>query len=262
MPSSAAKLTQPMRLSAVIDPSLLLTPSSLFSLGLATAFTPCSLGMIPLTVTYLTNEDVVVSGKEEATPDVIPSFLFALGLTLAYICSGTVLLLALSVPSQQLQIQGLGKGISAAVTAAAGASIAGAIEIPIFNGPVFEGRGGNEDEYSVFGSTYLRPVLLGATTALSSTPCATPIVAALLSQISANSGGILSASPLLLSYGLGVSAPIVIFSKLGSSAAIEVVKRTGESSVRLQKLMGLGLMTLAFYQVLVLFWGDPGLFFV
>ena len=127
---------------------------------------------------------------------------------------------------------------------------------------MFEGRGGNEDEYSVFVSTYLRPVLLGATTALSSTPCATPIVAALLSQISANSGGILSASPLLLSYGLGVSAPIVIFSKLGSSAAIEVVKRTGESSVRLQKLMGLGLMTLAFYQVLVLFWGDPGLFFV
>ena len=120
MPSSAAKLTQPMRLSAVIDPSLLLTPSSLFSLGLATAFTPCSLGMIPLTVTYLTNEDVVVSGKEEATPDVIPSFLFALGLTLAYICSGTVLLLGLSVPSQQLQIQGLGKGISAAITAAAG----------------------------------------------------------------------------------------------------------------------------------------------
>ena len=63
---------------------------------------------------------------------------------------------------------------------------------------MFEGRGGNEDEYSVFVSTYLRPVLLGATTALSSTPCATPIIAALLSQISANSGGILSASPLLL----------------------------------------------------------------
>jgi cytochrome c-type biogenesis protein len=223
------------------DPSNLLSSIPvMYSAGLLTSISPCVWGLLPLTMSYISN----AAGERKDKATTIPTLAFAAGLASVFCTLGLV---AASVGGVVYGNSGntnvLLPLVSNGICCLMALQLLELISLPIPNlkplpfsrtngdkqGVMFiDGRGkiiSKEDKSSEQGSL-LRTFLLGGSSALVASPCATPVLTSILAFVASSSNPLLGAL-LLLCYTLGYSTPLLITAATGGQALIKL-KEMGE----------------------------------
>ena len=246
----------------------------LYTAGLWTSFSPCSLGLLPITVSYITTAANERSDKNTT----LPTIAFALGLAMVFT--------ALGVSASMLGGVFGGRGdtlsslllaaVSSLVSVFMGLQLLELINIPLpsldfrlrsavlekgkQSNSLFDADGGlimenlNSDEDSsekIKGAdqdqmnessgefaVLLRTFLLGGTSALVASPCATPVLASLLAYLAVASSSISAGNELakgalwMLSYTFGYSTPLLFVGATGGQALVNLqnMKKNGDKS--------------------------------
>ena len=242
----------------------------LYGAGLLTSFSPCSLSLLPLTLSYIaagtTEQRNSIIGDNDskdssAASSLLPTLAFAAGLSSVFVLLGLSVALAgagvFGATTQAGSDDGtvdVGKfllaALSSGVSIAMGLQLLELVRIPL---PSFEldvdklmtssGDGGDiaeseiefdEDgnlvpvtvasaiatdpsEKSSFGGSLLRTFLLGGSSALIASPCATPVLTSILAYVATSRDPIVGAV-LLFTYTLGYSTPLLVIGATGGQA--------------------------------------------
>jgi len=248
--SASSMMSSTSTTGSVIPPNFAL----LYGAGLITSFSPCALGLLPVTMSYIST----AAGEREDKTALFPTIAFAVGLASVFCGLGLSAALLGGVFGQAG-----GGGIlgpigttllavgSSGVSAAMGLQILDLIRIPLpsfeLNVPVNEvavaggpamssiiiDEDGNispamfseasDQSVNVSQSQkddamgLVRTFILGASSALVASPCATPVLTSILGFVAA-SGNPTLGSGLLLTYTAGYSTPLLVMGATGGGA--------------------------------------------
>lgn len=236
--------------SGVIPVTYLLV---LYFAGLLTSFSPCSLGLLPLTVSYIST----AAGERSDKGAFFPTLAFAAGLAFVFVGLGLSVSLLGGIfggssdgnsPLLSVTLVLLSSGVSIAM----GLQLLEIINIPLPSVEIdlpflSEGKSGeeavssseisfdengdlvppsnnnnNNDEKSMTRSSgetgsLFRTFLLGGSSALLASPCATPVLTSILAFVGASQNPILGSS-LLFTYTVGYSTPLLLIGASGGQA--------------------------------------------
>ncbi len=187
----------------------------IFTAGLLTSLTPCTLSMLPITIGY-------ISSYDETTPKPFSGFIqslwFALGMATTLAGLGIAATLLGKVYGQ------IGIGVPLIVGAIA--ILMGFNQLELL--PLRMPAGLGLDWISKDLPRGVRSYLIGLTFGLVASPCSTPVLATLLAWIGSTQNPLLGAG-LLLSYAIGYVAPLVLAGTFTSSLKkiLEVRKWSG-----------------------------------
>jgi len=211
--------------------------------------------MLPLTLSYI----LAATGERKDKSSLLPTLSFSAGLASVFCGAG----LAVSYLGKNiLQGSEVGPFFSGVISVTMGLQLFEIINLPLlsFDGPSIEDGGEDDNGLAVFLRTYL----LGVSSALVASPCATPVLTALLATISTSDTGV-SGGLLLLGYTLGFLTPLVVVSATGSQALMKAQSMSGEGSWAgavgkwVTPLSGGFLVYYGTGVVLESVWGDPSL---
>jgi cytochrome c-type biogenesis protein len=281
----------------------------LYTAGLWTSFSPCSLGLLPLTVSYITTAAQERTDKNTT----LPTIAFAMGLALVF----TALGVSASLLGGVFGGGGGGEGTLSSLLLAAVGSLVSVlmglqllelIEIPLPSldfrlrsavldtanqkDSLFDSDGGlimenlkgsgtvngaddttqqqHKDDNNEFAGL-LRIFLLGGTSALVASPCATPVLASLLAYLAMASSSISTGNELtkgvawMLSYTLGYSTPLLFVGATGGQALVNLQNAKNGNDWRstlgqwITPLTGGVLIVFGMNGFLVALLGDPSL---
>jgi cytochrome c-type biogenesis protein len=267
----------------------------LYTAGLWTSFSPCSLGLLPITVSYITT----AANERRDKNTILPTISFAIGLALVFTALGvSASALGGVFGSSNSGSSGGGEGgelrsllvaaASSLVGVVMGLQLLELINVPLPSldfrlrnaalngvrgeeeengrkrksgdgGSLFDKNGGlvldnlqSSREETVNGeeavpeetddgsdnnnderASLLRIFLLGGTSALVASPCATPVLASLLaylasasSSMAASSGDVSKGAAWMLSYTLGYCTPLLIVGATGGQALVNLQKNS------------------------------------
>jgi len=227
------------------------SPTSLIILyfaGLLTSFSPCSLGLLPLTISYISS----AAGERQDKGTFIPTLAFAAGLAFVFCSLGLSASLLGGVLGANSGTRSLVLTLlSSIVSIAMGLQLLDLISIPLPSldlseskffgflnkqslgeGPSSElafdeegnllppGKTLSEPETTKSASgigAIFRTFLLGGSSALVASPCATPVLTSILGFLAATRDPALGAI-LLLTYTIGYSTPLLIVGATGGQA--------------------------------------------
>eukprot|EP00550_Attheya_septentrionalis_P007158 CAMPEP_0198284056 /NCGR_PEP_ID=MMETSP1449-20131203/3589_1 /TAXON_ID=420275 /ORGANISM="Attheya septentrionalis, Strain CCMP2084" /LENGTH=422 /DNA_ID=CAMNT_0043980965 /DNA_START=184 /DNA_END=1452 /DNA_ORIENTATION=- len=277
------------------------TPSSLAVLylaGLLTSFSPCSLGLLPLTVSYISN----ATGERSDKAALLPTLAFAAGLA-AVFCGlglsvsllggvfgatnngdsvlGTLLLTALSsgvsiamglrlldlvdIPLPSFEFNLPSSLTTSPVNVNVNVNQSGGISSaddnddimssvvsfdedgnmvppsPMMNQEVSENGATATDNVNVpdvsnnnqgqgGAAALFRTFLLGGSSALVASPCATPVLTSILAYVAASRDPTLGTA-LLVTYTLGYSTPLLVVGATGGEALARAADASSEDSI-------------------------------
>jgi len=238
------------------DPSNLITSLPiLYAAGLLTSFSPCVWGLLPLTLSYISQ----AAGERADRQTALPTLAFAAGLATIF-CS-------LGVAAVELGgVFGATSGknslwlpvLSNAICLTMGFKLLDLIDLPLpsfeflqFNPDVKRGRGritsktdepilldgtgqilpsstdkSNHNNKSSEGGSLVRTFLLGGSSALVASPCATPVLTSILAFV-ANAANPALGALLLLGYTLGYATPLLLVAATGGQVLLDL--RKGEA---------------------------------
>mmetsp|Transcript_28298 Transcript_28298/g.34974 ORF Transcript_28298/g.34974 Transcript_28298/m.34974 type:complete len:422 (-) Transcript_28298:146-1411(-) len=230
----------------------------LYFAGLLTSFSPCSLGLLPLTISYISS----AAGERDDKAVFLPTVAFALGLAAVFcgvglsvsllgngvfgssgdgdytigsiilavlssgvsIAMGLQLLELINIPLPSLEIGDFSSAMAASSSSASAVCSNGVCRDISYeedeNGKI------SIDEKVPFTSSsdtsnsngaLFRTFLLGGSSALVASPCATPVLTAILGFVAASRDPILGAI-LLFIYTVGYSTPLLIVGASGGQA--------------------------------------------
>ena len=217
-------------LSKLVDTQLTdVTPVSIsliYLAGLLTAFSPCAMGLVPLTVAYLQNDGdsaaSAMSAEVKANGRKMKSVLYALGLASALSAFG----LAAATFGTMYGAGNLGSSstlgdvvssITGVLILVMGLNLLDIVKID------FPSLNLNDSVKQVDGN--LRAFLVGATTAVVASPCSSPVLTSLLAMVAASGNPVLGTS-MLFSYSLGYATPVVAIGAFSESVT-SVANRKG-----------------------------------
>lgn len=219
----------------------------MYGAGLITSFSPCVWGLLPLTMSYIST----AAGERKDQRTLYPTIAFALGLASIFCTLGIVVSTfggvfggtengsdgILSGNIMSLQIAAYG------ICFAMGLQVLGFVQLPLLSLKFLQPKsnagssnGGGEDlilldasgsilssadEKEDEGGSLIRTFLLGGSSALVASPCATPVLTSILAYVASAQNPFLGAS-LLLMYTLGYSTPLLIISSTGGQALVEM----------------------------------------
>ena len=227
------------------DPSNLLSSIPvIYGAGLLTSVSPCVWGLLPLTMSYIST----AAGEREDKDIALPTLAFALGLATVFCSLG---LAAATVGGVVYGNSGstniLLPLVSNAICCLMGFQLLDLITIPLLS---LQTQGGklkkqsNDQPILIDGSgkimstdddkeegSLFRTFLLGGSSALVASPCATPVLTSILAYVAGSSDPVLGAV-LLLFFTLGYSTPLLLTAATGGKALVQL-KELGqdESSI-------------------------------
>lgn len=265
----------------------------LYGAGLLTSFSPCSLGLLPLTVSYIST----AAGEREDKTTLLPTLAFAAGLAVVFTGLGLSASLLGGLFGGKMSAEGnLGGLILAAigslVSVAMGLQLLDLINVPLpsldyrlrakpqlsgkANKSLFDENGGlvltvngeeeqdssdkmDEQEGSEAGALF-RTFLLGGTSALVASPCATPVLASLLAFVASSPNPYIGAS-FMLTYTFGYSTPLLLIGATGGQALVNLQANGGVGALGrwVTPLTGGVLIFFGTNGFLVALLGDPSL---
>lgn len=220
------------------DPSNLLSSIPvIYGAGLLTSVSPCVWGLLPLTISYIST----AAGEREDKGTALPTLAFALGLASVF-CSlgllaasvggavygntgGTSIFLPLASNSicclMGLQLLDL---VTLSLPSLQSVNVKKSSDDPILidgKGNILASGNSGDSQGSLF-----RTFLLGGSSALVASPCATPVLTSILAYVAGSSDPFLGAV-LLLFYTLGYSTPLLLTAASGGAALMKL-KELGE----------------------------------
>lgn len=227
------------------DPSNLLSSIPvIYGAGLLTSVSPCVWGLLPLTMSYIST----AAGEREDKDIALPTLAFALGLATVFCSLG---LAAATVGGVVYGNSGstniLLPLVSNAICCLMGFQLLDLVTIPLLS---LQTQGGklkkqsNDQPILIDGSgkimstdddkeegSLFRTFLLGGSSALVASPCATPVLTSILAYVAGSSDPVLGAV-LLLFFTLGYSTPLLLTAATGGKALVQL-KELGqdESSI-------------------------------
>ena len=223
----------------------------LYFAGLLTSFSPCSLGLLPLTIGYISN----AAGEREDKAVFLPTLFFAFGLASVFCGLGLSVAMVGGVFGSSSSLGSSALGTLALAFLSSGVSIAmglqllelvnlplPSLEIGSFSnsessadctdgvcsrivydegGQVIESQNGSlaamEGPNGGAASSLFRTFLLGGSSALVASPCATPVLTSILAFVAASRDPALGAV-LLFTYTVGYSTPLLVAGASGGQA--------------------------------------------
>ncbi|KAG7342951.1 cytochrome c biogenesis protein [Nitzschia inconspicua] len=235
------------------DPSNLVSSIPImYGAGLLTAVSPCVWGLLPLTISYISN----AAGERKDSSTALPTMAFAAGLASVFCTLGLIaasvggavygnsantnialplvsnvicclmgfqLLELINLPLPALLSSGSSSG-SSLFTAGSGKRDGGENLILIDgSGNILNDKASrNAEQGSLF-----RTFLLGGSSALVASPCATPVLTSILAFV-ANSSNPLLGGFLLLFYTFGYSTPLLLTAATGGQALVRLKELGGK----------------------------------
>jgi len=277
----------------------------LYIAGLWTSFSPCSLGLLPITVSYITN----AAQERQDKNTVLPTLAFAAGLAVVFTALGVSASALGGVFGGSAGGEGgdtLGSLLIAAASSLVcvlmGMQLLELIQIPLpsldfkfraafdtkgssgnNNGSLFDENGGlildnlqTKQEYAIISNeesagnelaALLRVCLLGGTSALVASPCATPVLASLLAYLASavSEGDAWKGASWMLAYTLGYSTPLLAVGATGGQALVNLQKSVRDDNIGsilgqlVTPLSGGVLIAFGMNGFLVALLGDPSL---
>ena len=224
------------------DPSNLLSSIPvMYGAGLLTSISPCVWGLLPLTISYISN----AAGERNDKTTTLPTLAFAAGLASVFCSLGLV---AASVGGVVYGNSGntniLLPLFSSTICCVMALQLLDLISLPLLKlkpmptsrasvvkeGTILiDGRGKiiSKGAKSKEQGSLIRTFLLGGSSALVASPCATPVLTSILGFV-ANSSDPLLGALLLFCYTLGYSTPLLITAATGGQALVKL-KQMGEN---------------------------------
>lgn len=231
--------------SSLQDPSNLVTALPIMYLaGLLTSFTPCVWGLLPLTVSYIT----AAAGERKDQQTLLPTAAFAAGLAVVFCSLGVAAVELGDVLGSTSGSSGVLLPIlSNLICLVMGLKLLELIDIPLPSVDFFSKRASQQQRNSqtepilldatgqilqsassaekgntnAEGNALVRTFLLGGSSALVASPCATPVLTSILAFVAAASHPALGAL-LLLGYTLGYSTPLLLVAGTGGQALVDL----------------------------------------
>jgi cytochrome c-type biogenesis protein len=217
----------------------------MYGAGLLTAFSPCVWGLLPLTISYIST----AAGEREDKGAALPTLSFAAGLASVFCSLG---LIAASVGGavygnsantsivlpilsngvcclmgfQLLELVDLPLPSLQSPTPRTGASPSGEEGLILIDGSGQIISNGNSKGRGDNGSLF-RTFLLGGSSALVASPCATPVLTSILAFVSSSPSPLLGGF-LLLIYTLGYSTPLLVTAATGGQALVRLKEIGGK----------------------------------
>lgn len=181
----------------------------LYVAGLLTSISPCSLGLLPLTVSYISS----ATGDREDKTALMPTLAYAAGLSTVFCILGlSVALVGQSIMGGNSNdtIRNIGAILANGIAVIMGCQLLNILNLPLpsleFNVDIDDK---NDDATKLLGI-----FLLGGSSALIASPCATPVLTTLLAYI-ATMNNISYGAILILVYTLGYSTPLLLVGATG-----------------------------------------------
>jgi len=238
------------------DPSNFVTSLPImYGAGLLTSFSPCVWGLLPLTMSYISQ----AAGEREDQNAALPTLAFAAGLAAVFCTLGIV------VASLGGAVFGGTTGnsvwlplVSNTICFAMGLQLLGFVQVQ-FQAPKWarffdsttSSTSKSDAEPILIGaqgqilsssstaeqtstnnnnqaSSLFRTFLLGGSSALVASPCATPVLTSILAYV-ANAPNAAAGALLLLGYTLGYSTPLLLVASTGGQALVKL-KALGKSN--------------------------------
>jgi cytochrome c-type biogenesis protein len=161
----------------------------LYGAGLLTAFSPCSISLLPLTLAYLggsesTKSNEVIEGKVDRTV-LTRSALYASGLATTLTLFGLSAAMLGNVFGASGLVGDLSALLSSGLFLVMGLYLLGIVEIKF---PSFDGKIGKASKESggIFSNGSVQAFLFGATSALVASPCSSPVLTSLLAFVASS----------------------------------------------------------------------------
>jgi cytochrome c-type biogenesis protein len=227
------------------DPSNLVSSIPImYGAGLLTAFSPCVWGLLPLTISYISN----AAGERQDSSTTLPTLAFAAGLASVFCTFGLIAAsvggavygnsantnIALPLVSNAIcclmgfqLLELINLPLPALQSSSSSASLAPQDQEELIlidgSGKILNDKASKEAEQ---GSLF-RTFLLGGSSALVASPCATPVLTSILAFVANSSNPILGGF-LLLFYTLGYSTPLLVTAATGGQALVRLKELGGK----------------------------------
>jgi cytochrome c-type biogenesis protein len=225
------------------DPSNLLTSLPImYGAGLLTSFSPCVWGLLPLTMSYIST----AAGDRQDGQATLPTLAFACGLAVVFCSLGVAAAELGGVFGAQTAGNSIWLPIvSNSICLLMAFQLLDLVNLPLPSLDFLLGNGAGDDksEPVLIDSTgsiikkkkqsdekgsLLRTFLLGGSSALVASPCATPVLTSILAFVASAKSPFLGAA-LLLGYTLGYSTPLLLVASTGGQAIAELRQTNGKA---------------------------------
>lgn len=220
---SISNVLSPEQLSSSNGITLLL----LYGAGLLTAFSPCTIGLLPLTLLYLGGDgDSEKMGEMDDDTKLqekrVKTFFYAIGIAVVFSGIGlSAASLGAVFGSSNTQFSAFGDVLKTAITLVyfvMGLNLLEIVDIKYPSMDSLQGKGSLDKNGESKGlPSYIEAMLFGGTTALIASPCSSPILVSLLTFVATNIENPLQGALLLFLYSIGYATPVVTAGAFGGS---------------------------------------------
>jgi cytochrome c-type biogenesis protein len=217
----------------------------MYGAGLLTSVSPCVWGLLPLTISYIST----AAGEREDQKTTLPTLAFAAGLAAVFCSLGITAATLGNVFGASSNMNFVLQVLSNAICLAMGFQLLGIVQLPLpsldaLTGKSSGGSSSNDNNDLILidgtgqimsssssssssvgskssGGSLFRTFLLGGSSALVASPCATPVLTSILAFV-AKSQNPLVGGGLLLGYTLGYATPLLLVASSGGQALVNL----------------------------------------
>ncbi|GAX19343.1 hypothetical protein FisN_4Lh078 [Fistulifera solaris] len=205
----------------------------MYGAGLLTSCSPCVWGILPLTVSYIST----AAGSRDDQDTTWPTVAFAAGLAAVFCTLGVVAAQVGGVFGSEDGFPWLAL-ISNSICLLMGLKLLELINLPVLNVKSWGVKKPNSDSVVLLDASgkiltskeekqgLWQTFLLGGSSALVASPCATPVLSSILAYVAAAQNTVLGIL-FLLAYTAGYATPLLWIAATGGQALVNLKKRTG-----------------------------------